>query len=37
MMYEELLKEADNLQIIVRERKLKAFDGLCKGNRIANN
>lgn len=34
-MYEELLKEADNLQIIVRERKLKAFDGLCKGNRIA--
>lgn len=35
MTYEELLIEADELGIIVKEIDLKTRDGHCKGNRIA--
>lgn len=37
MGYEELLIEADNLNITVKEKPLHAVDGLCKGNKIAIN
>ncbi|MCF0148312.1 MAG: ImmA/IrrE family metallo-endopeptidase [Clostridium sp.] len=37
MTYEELLIEADELGIIVKEIDLKTRDGHCKGNRIAIN
>lgn len=37
MGYEDLLKEADKLNVIVKEKNLKTKDGLCKGNRIAIN
>lgn len=35
MIYDELLKEADNLGLIVKEKPLKAYMGRIKGNRIA--
>jgi len=35
MDYENLLKEADSFQIIVKEKQLKQFDGLIKGRKIA--
>lgn len=35
MTYDELLIEADELGIIVKELDLKTRDGHCKGNRIA--
>lgn len=35
MGYEELLIEAGNEGIIVKEKLLQTVDGLCKGNRIA--
>ena len=37
LTYEELLIEADELGIIVKEIDLKTRDGHCKGNRIAIN
>lgn len=37
MGYEILLKEADNMGLIVKEAYLKTKDGFCKGNRIAIN
>jgi len=35
MLYEILLKEADNLGLIVKEKPLKAYKGRIKGNKIA--
>lgn len=35
MDYENLLKEADSNQLIVKEKRLKQFDGLIKGRKIA--
>jgi len=35
--YEDLLKEAENLNVIIKEKKLKLGAGLCRGNRIAIN
>ena len=35
MTYDELLKEADNLNIKVKELDLRTHDGYCHGNRIA--
>ncbi|UZQ49078.1 ImmA/IrrE family metallo-endopeptidase [Clostridium kluyveri] len=35
MGYEDLLKEAENLSLVIKEKKLKLGDGLCYGNRIA--
>ena len=35
MGYDELLIEADNLKVTVKEMNLKLYDGLCVGNRIA--
>ena len=37
LTYDELLIEADELGIIVKELDLKTRDGHCKGNRIAIN
>lgn len=37
MGYEDLLKEAESLNVIIKEKKLKLRDGLCCGNRIAIN
>lgn len=37
MTYDNLLKEADDLGIIVKEVNLRTYDGRCKGNRIAIN
>lgn len=37
MNYEILLKEADELHIIVKEKNLRTKDGFCYGNRIAIN
>jgi len=37
MSYEDLLKEAEKLNVIIKEKKLKLGDGLCCGNRIAIN
>lgn len=37
LTYDELLIEADELGIIVKELNLKTRDGHCKGNRIAIN
>ncbi|WP_195510164.1 ImmA/IrrE family metallo-endopeptidase [Clostridium tyrobutyricum] len=37
MGYEDLLKEAENLNVLIKEKKLKLRDGLCYGNRIAIN
>lgn len=35
MRYEKLLKEADDHNLIVKEKDLITKDGLCKGNKIA--
>lgn len=35
MVYEDLLKEADSLGLIVKEKPLNAYKGRIKGNRIA--
>lgn len=35
MVYEDLLKEADSLGLIVKEKPLKAYKGRIKGSRIA--
>jgi Zn-dependent peptidase ImmA (M78 family) len=35
MNYEGLLKEAFSLNLVIKEKKLIAHDGLCRGNRIA--
>ncbi|MDU6296055.1 ImmA/IrrE family metallo-endopeptidase [Clostridium celatum] len=35
MTYDELLKEADNLNVRVKELDLRTYDGYCHGNRIA--
>ena len=37
MEYENLLREADELNVIVKEKHLKTKDGLCYGKRIAIN
>jgi len=37
MGYEDLLKEAEHLNIIIKEKRLRLRDGLCCGNRIAIN
>ena len=35
MGYEKLIEEASNIGLIVKEKDLRASDGLCKGKRIA--
>ncbi|AJA50096.1 Gp23-like protein [Clostridium pasteurianum DSM 525 = ATCC 6013] len=35
MKYENLLKKCDNLNLNVKEKDLRARDGMCYGNRIA--
>lgn len=37
MDYENLLKEAEDLNIVIREKKLQLREGLCFNNRIAIN